>query len=317
MRKRVALLDPFQGEMLETVRAAFEHGGFELVVVADRSDSAQSAALDGADYAIPVSVPLRATNLPSHDRLRLVHKWGAGVDTVDVEALAARGIPLLRTAGANAVYVAELALALMIMARRNLGAADRDTHLGRWDGATHWTESSSIVGKTVGLIGYGAIARTLESYLVPFGCKVVRSTRIRDTSEGNLPLTELLQVADVVSLHVPLNATTRGMIGIDQLAQMKPDSTLINTARGPLVDEIALVEALRNATIGSAGLDVFNTEPLPEEHPLRSLKNVVLTPHLGGKVRENLVGVVDHIITNLLLYEAGRPLPTQDLVTGG
>jgi phosphoglycerate dehydrogenase-like enzyme len=313
-RKRVALLDPFTGVRLETVATAIERAGFDFLVVSDRGDAAQAAALDRADYAIAVTVPFRGANLPTHDRLKMMHKWGAGYDAIDVAALRARGIPLLRTAGANANYVAELALALMIMSRRNLARADRALRSGTWEAEKHWADSSSLFGKTVGLVGYGAIARALEGLLAGFGCTVLKTTRRPGAGDDFVPLPVLFERADVISLHVPLSDETRGMVDGALLSRMKPDAILVNTARGGLVDEAALVRTLEARAIGGAGLDVYATEPLPPNHPLLRLDNVVLTPHLGGKVRENLVGVVAHIVRNISLFDAGKPLPAADLV---
>lgn len=314
MVRRVALLDPFEGAMLDTVRAAFEASGFDLIVVADRTDAAQAAALADADYAVPVNNPLSSRNLPPHDRLRLVHKWGAGFDTVDVEALAARSIPLLRTSGVNASYVAELAVALMIMTRRNLARADRSTRTGQWEGKRHWIESSSIIGKTVGLVGFGAVARAVAEALKPFGCTILKTRSSSHLGDDVVTLQELLERCDIVSLHAPLTAETRGLIGTKQFAMMKSSATLINTARGPIVDESALLAALRDGTIAGAGLDVFDAEPLPAGHPFLTLENLVLTPHLGGKVRENLNATVQHIIRNILRFEAGEPIAPEDIL---
>jgi D-3-phosphoglycerate dehydrogenase len=307
--------------MADRVRELFSDAGFDLLMVADRSPERRTAALADADYAVAVNAPLHGEDIPAKHRLRLVHKWGAGYDTVDVEALRQRTIPLLRTTGVNAVFVAELALTLMIGARRHLFTADRQVHAGEWNPKPHWIISSSLAGKHVGFVGFGAVAQALAAFLMPFGCTLSCTKRqpldpaiAARFAITERPLPELLAEADVVTLHAPLSPATRHMIGPREIAQMKPGAVLVNTARGSLVDEASLIEALRAKRIAGAGLDVFATEPLPADHPLRTLDNVVLTPHLGGKVRENLDGVVRHIVNNLLAHAAGKPLPLSDVV---
>ena len=321
MSLRVALLEPFEPPMADRIREVFSDAGFDLAMVADRSAGNRTAALRDADYAVAVNAPLHGEDIPDEHRLRLVHKWGAGYDSVDVEALRRRSIPLLRTTGVNAAFVAELALVLMIGARRHLFATERDVHAGGWNPKPHWISSSSLTGKHVGFVGFGAVAQALAALLVPFGCTLSCTTRrpldpalAARFAISEKPLGELLVAADAVTLHAPLSPATRHMIGPREIALMKPDAVLVNTARGGLVDEASLIEALRTRRIAAAGLDVFATEPLPANHPLRALENVVLTPHLGGKVRENLDGVVRHIVRNLLAHAAGESLPLSDIV---
>jgi phosphoglycerate dehydrogenase-like enzyme len=323
-RPRVALLQPFAPAIVERIRALTEPDGFSLDTVADAGPVARRAALATADYAVVVSVALDAADLDHAPRLRLVHKWGAGVDNIPLDALRARRIPVLRTAAINAPYVAEHALALILAVLRNVAAADRSMREGRWTGSDHWLSSRSLHGRTVGLVGFGATAIATARLLAPFGCPILYAARSarppeveRALGARHVPLPDLLGSSDVVSLHVPLTTETRHLIGADALAAMRPMAILVNLYRGDVVDEAALVDALRAGRIAGAGLDVFAREPLAADHPLTRLPNVVLTPHVGGKVEENLTATVGHVTGNLRRHMAGEPLPVADVVNEG
>jgi D-3-phosphoglycerate dehydrogenase len=273
-------------------------------------------ALTGLDYAVSFLRPLGADDLPAAGGPRLVQRWGAGYDTIDTAALADRGIGLLRTAGANAGFVAELALTLTLCALREVPRADRALRQGVWNGERHYASSASLGGKTVGLVGLGSIAQRFAALLAPFGCEILFHARTPRTYAGarQTDLDDLLARSDVVSLHVPLTGETRGLIGADALARMKPTAVLVNTARGAVVDEAALAAALRSGAIAAAGIDVFAIEPIQPGNPLLGLENVVLTPHLGGKVRENVTGIIRHIVRNLRADARGEALLAADIV---
>jgi len=210
---------------------------------------------------------------------------------VDVDAATQRGVLVVNTPGRNAVAVAELTIGLMVSLARRIPAADAMIHAGQWqsavDNLTQW-QGVELAGKTAGLVGLGAVGREVAKRLAAFGMNLmVYDSYVARELVGTLggrcvALDELMEQSDFVSLHCPLNAETKGMIGARELALMQPSAFLVNTARAAIVDEAALIAALREKRIAGAGLDVHLVEPLPPNSPWLALPNVILTPHIGG-----------------------------------
>jgi D-3-phosphoglycerate dehydrogenase / 2-oxoglutarate reductase len=230
-------------------------------------------------------------------RLQVIGKHGVGVDNIDIPAASERGVPVFSTPGTNAEAVVEMALAMMLSLARRLRPAQQvvegdDYVRGR---ATYL--AVEMQGKTLGLIGLGRIGSLLaQKCAAAFAMPVVAYdpyVKQAPTVPGAdiqlvSSLDALLAQADFISIHVPLTPETRGLIGREQLAKMKQTAYLVNTARGAVVDEAALAEALRNNVIAGAGIDVFAQEPTPAEHPLFGLDNAILTPHVGGQTAESM-----------------------------
>ena len=247
--------------------------------------SAQLAALlPGVDGYIAGLDTIDAAALAAADALRVIARYGVGTDNVDLPAARGRGIVVTNTPGANAGAVAELAVTLLLLLARpvlNAVAATRD---GGWPR----TSGLSLSGKTVGLVGFGAIGRATARLLSGFGCRLLTYDPWCDTAAaatlGVAPvaLDEILAASDFVSLHAPLTPETRGLVDAAFLARMKPGAALVNTARGELVDEAALYEALVAGRLRGAALDAFAHEPPPAGHPLLALPNVIATPHMGA-----------------------------------
>lgn len=214
-------------------------------------------------------------------RLKLIQKIGVGVNTIDLAAARGRGIPVCNLPGTNARAVAEMALGLMLSVLRRIPAFDRGLRLGTWTDTSLQDGLGELNGRTVGLIGFGAIPRILAPILTAMGCSVIFTSRGAAADPAYRPLDELLAAADIVSLHVPLVPETEHIIDAAALARMRPGAILINTGRGGLVDHPALLAALESGHLGGAGLDVFETEPLPVSDALLSLANVVVTPHVA------------------------------------
>ncbi len=229
--------------------------------------------------------PVTAVMLEAAPRLRLVQKIGVGVNTIDLEAARARGVAVCNLPGSNARAVAELTLALMLAALRRLPLFDAAMRTGSGFALDPAMQDGlgELGGRTVGLVGYGAIPRMLAPVLAALGCRVIYTARApRSDAVGAFrTLDMLLAEADVVSLHLPLTAETERLIDAAALARMRPGGVLVNTARGGLVDQRALMRALRDGHLAAAGLDVFAEEPPDAADPLLSLPNVVLTPHVG------------------------------------
>jgi phosphoglycerate dehydrogenase-like enzyme len=249
---------------------------------AEDDDATFHRELPDAEVIWHVLRPLSGTDLELAANCRLVHKLGAGVNTIDVDAATRHGIAVANMPGANAPSVTEGTLLLMLAALRRLPALDRATRAGRgWPSDPSLGETvRDIGGCTVGLVGYGNIAKQVEAVLTTLGARVLHTSTRDDGHRDWRPLPALLAESDIVSLHLPLTPATRHLIDRDALALMKPDAVLVNTARGPIVDEDALAAALREGRLAAAGLDVFATEPVEPGNPLLSLDNVVLTPHV-------------------------------------
>jgi phosphoglycerate dehydrogenase-like enzyme len=235
-----------------------------------------------ADVIWHVLRPLSEADLSRATRLRLVHKFGAGVNTIDVDAATKRGVAVANMPGANAPSVAEGTVLLMLAALRRLPVLDRATREGRgWPSDPQLGETvRDIGGCTVGLIGYGNVAKQVAGIVAAMGATVLHTSTGDDGLPGWRRLPELLGASDIVSLHLPLTPDTDGLLDEAALARMKPGAVLVNTSRGPIVDEKALADALRAGRLAAAGLDVFGVEPVPPDNPLLGLDNVVLTPHV-------------------------------------
>jgi D-3-phosphoglycerate dehydrogenase len=269
----------------EHVRA-LEEAGFEVIPNtvgrALRAEELESALRD-IDAIVTGTDELTRDVIFGADRLRLIAKHGVGLENVDLEAAELRGIRVVSTPGAMTEAVAELTFALLLALLRGIVSAHNETTAGGWPRMV----GRELCGKTIGLVGYGRIAREVETRARAFGMKVVASDPfLADAELELLDLNALLSIADVVSLHAAVTST-RPLIGAVELGRMKPDAVLVNTSRGALIDEDALAVALRAGGIAGAALDVFAEEP-PVGSALLGAPNLVLTPHLGGQTSEAL-----------------------------
>jgi len=248
-------------------------------------------------------------------RLRAVSSVSVGVDHVDLDAATARGIPVGHTPGVLTETTADLAFALLLAAARRVAEGDRFVRAGEWTPDRVWEPDlllgRDVHGATLGLVGLGAIGQAMARRAQGFGMRVLAWSRTRRDMPGVAfaSLDSLLPAADFVSVHVALNADTRGLLGESALARMKPGAVLVNTARGGIVDEDALADALRSGQLGAAGLDVFAREPLDPASPLLRLPNVVLTPHIGSASEATRARMVELAVENLLAALAGKPMP--------
>ena len=262
--------------------------------------------LPGVRALLEAVVPVGPDELALLPDLGLVANYGVGYDNVDVAACREHGIAVTNTPGVLDAAVAELTLALMLSCRRQIVVSDRFVRDGRW--RTGWSKPErlghDLAGATLGLVGFGRIGQEVARRADAFGMQIVFHRR-----SGGLPLDELLRTADVVSLHVPLTPETRGLMSRDRLGLLKDGATLINTARGSIVDEDALVDELVAGRI-SAGLDVFADEPRVPER-LLGLENVVLTPHIASATEETRAAMTRALVDNVLAFLDGRSLPNE------
>jgi phosphoglycerate dehydrogenase-like enzyme len=290
-----------------------ESDWLDIRYCAEDDDDTFYRELAEAEVIWHVLRPISGADLEKAPHCRLVHKLGAGVNTIDVETATRLGIAVANMPGANAGSVAEGTVLLMLAALRRLTELDRATRDGRgWPSDPSLGETvRDIGGCTVGLVGYGNIAQRVEAIVKAMGTPAsdVLHTSTRDDGHpGWRPLPELLSASDIVSLHVPLTEATAGLLDRDALALMRSDAVLVNTSRGAVIDEGALVEALRSGGLAAAGLDVFAVEPIPAGNPLLTLSNVVLTPHVSWYTVDTMRRYLAQAVDNCRRLRDGRDL---------
>lgn len=302
--------EEFAGELF----AAWEGEGARVVVSPEEGDAFEGELWD-AEVLLHLLKPVTAEVLSSAPRLRLVQKIGVGVNTIDLEAARSRRVAVANMPGTNTQAVTEAALMLMLAVLRDLPNFDRASRAeGGWSpgGVSRDRRNSlgELRGRTVGLVGGGAVASRLVEPLRALGARVVYADKSERPDLGieRRDLDALLEESDVVSLHVPLTAETEGLMDRSALGRMKPGSVLVNTARGGLVEEAALLQALTNGHLRAAGLDVLAEEPPPPDHPFLALDNVVLTPHVAWLTRETLYRSFDVALENVRRLRDGRDL---------
>jgi phosphoglycerate dehydrogenase-like enzyme len=286
--------------------------GINVVVCPESDEERFFALLEKADVLWHCLRAVDAEVFDKAPQLRLVQKIGVGVNTIDLERAKAAGIAVCNMPGTNSRAVAELTLGLMLAVLRQIRWFDEDVrmHRGwRWPAARQ-DRLREINGSTIGLVGMGAVPRILAPQLEALGARVIYHAR---SPKGDIPypfrtLDDLLAASDIVSLHVPLDSSTSKLIDERRLALMRPGAVLINTARGGLVDEPALIAALDTGHLGGVGLDVFAEEPLPETHPLFGHSDAVLTPHVAWLTRETLERSIQVALENCHRLENGQPL---------
>ena len=264
------------------------------------------ARIADADAVINIRASTRFTAdvLADCPQLRLISIWGTGTDHVDLAAAKARGIAVTNTPAVSAVAVAEHTLSLIFAVAKQTVNIDRAVKAGEWPRAM----VQQLQGKTLGVIGTGAIGREVVRLGVGIGMNVIVWSFNRRGDYAWVELDDLFRRADVVSVHVRQSPETLGMIRAEHFAMMKPGAIFINTARGRIVVEEDLVEVLQSQRLAGAGLDVFETEPLPADSPMRLLPNVVLTPHAAGITREATEAGLTMAIRNVLAFRDGAPL---------
>jgi len=270
------------------------------------------ARLKDADSIINIRSSVQFTRkvLSACHRLKVLSVWGTGVDHVDLAAAEELGITVSNTPGYGAPYVAEHALTLALAVSRQIVQNDQHIRQGGWTRGF----INELYHKTLGVVGTGAIGQRMIQLGKGIGMKVIAWTlhpapeRAAEYGVEFVPLEELLRQSDVVSLHVALSPQTEKLIGREQLALMKPTAILVNTARGAVVEEVALLEALEQKRIAGAGLDVFEAEPLSAGNPFARLDNVVLSPHAGGMAYNGTMRGLEMSVENLEAFAAGTPI---------
>jgi phosphoglycerate dehydrogenase-like enzyme len=314
MTTRVAVLDDYQGAAEAAPQWAGLPSGAELTFFGDHLGVEDQVAERLRPFEVVVAMrertPFPASLLGALPGLRLLVTTGMRNRSIDLDAARRQGIVVSGTEGDTSHNTAELAWGLILALARHLPAEARVVREGGWQ----TTVGIQLAGRRLGLLGLGRIGTLMASIGRAFGMEVVAwSQHLTEEAASAAGATrvhkaELLSTSDVVSVHLVLSDRTRGLIRAPELASMRPTAYLINTSRGRIVDEAALIEALRRGTIAGAGLDVFDEEPLPGDHPLRDLPNAVVTPHLGYVTQETYADFFEGVVEAIAGWSAGSPV---------
>jgi len=310
---RVALLDDYQGVALGMADWKGLPKGTDVVAFPDHLDDEGDLAARLADFDIVMAMrertPFTRALLGRLPKLKLLITAGMRNASIDMKAAAERGVIVCGTAGLP-YPTAELAWGLILALMRRIPAEDRAVRDGRWQ----TTVGLGLNGKTLGVLGLGTLGSRAARVGGAFEMQVLAwsanltAERAAEVGATLVSKDELLARSDIVSIHLVLGERTRGLIGARELGLMKRTAYLVNTSRGPIVDEAALVRALRDGTIAGAGLDVFDTEPLPKDHPFRSLPNTVITPHLGYVTEETYRIFYGQAVEDIQAFLRGEPV---------
>lgn len=309
MTKKIVITDCDHDSLAPEHEVAASYG-VELVLAQCTSQEEVRAAGADADGIVVQYATIDAELLDQLPGLRAIGRYGVGVDTIDVPAATQRGIAVCSVPDYGTEAVSDHAIALTLAVARGIGRLDRGIRAGSAD-LVPIKPLHYIGGRTLGVVGLGLIGAATARKARGLGYEVVAADVVLEpgTDLDGIAVTtleHLLEISDVVSLHVPLSETTKHLIGADQLKRMKRSAILINTARGGLVDTDALVEALGQGEIYGAGLDVFETEPLPADHPLTGFDNVILTPHAAWYTEESYFELKRRAVENIAQIVTGR-----------
>jgi phosphoglycerate dehydrogenase-like enzyme len=309
----VTILDDYQGVALTSADWSPVSGAYTLDVIGEHiaDEDALTARLRDSDVIVAMRerTPFPASVLKSLPALRLLITTGPVNASIDLPAAAAAGITVCGTGGAGNA-MPELTIGMIIALTRNFAQEDAAVRAGGWQ----HTIGPGLSGTTLGVLGLGRLGAPVARLAQAFGMSVIAwsphlsAERAAEHGVRAVTKAELFSQADVITVHVPLADGTRGMVGADDLALMRSSAYLVNTSRGPIVDQTALVEALRENRIAGAGLDVYDTEPLPLDDPLRSLPNTLLLPHIGYVTTDAYRVFYRHAVEDIVAFDAGAPV---------
>lgn len=288
---------------------------FEVKTLDELSYDCLVREAEDADYLLVSGrLPIDADVLSAAKHLKMIQRTGVGTEMLDLEAIKRHGIPLYVNAGVNAQSVAEHTLTLILSCLKRVPAIDKQVRNGIWKKQETGTSCHELYGKTVGLVGMGNIGRQVATYLNCFGAKVIYTDlyRINEEREFALGATyvssfeEMLPLVDILSFHCPLTEDNKEILNAESISSMKEGAIVVNTARGKLINEDALYDALKSGKLASAGLDVHYEEPMKQNDPLCTLDNVILSPHIAGLSFETFHTMMKDAIDNIVAFEEGR-----------
>lgn len=311
---RVVFLHGLHPRIVEAI-ISFNPAGFATTVVDGKSPEAQQVeAVKDADFIMAFRATLTERILRSARKARLVQILSAGYDRINLKLLRELKIPCANNGGANSWAVADHAVLAMLSLYRRLSAADRAVREGRWSAAIDGMNTFEMANKVVGVLGFGNIGQKVARRVQAFDATVqyydkfpLAPERERELKAKRVSLEELFRSSDIISCHAPLTNETRHVVNRERLAMMKPTAVIINTSRGPVVDEAAITEALQQKRIAGAGLDVFEKEPVDPANPLLKLENVVVSPHSAGTTWDTWFRRADFAYKNMKRVWDGQP----------
>ncbi len=311
--KSILLTNRYSGYPLEIVEREAPTG-FQITFLSEQTQETLTEQVRTADYIL-AGGRLKITRevLDRAEHLKMIQRSGVGLDALDLEAIKEKGIPLYVNQGVNAESVAEHTLLLILACLRRLTSINQDTKSGVWKKQEQGVRTAELKGKTIGIVGMGNIAKTLVGLLKPFHVSILYNNLFQIEpqfeEENNMKfvsLDELFSKSDVVTIHCALTDETRNLINHDTLAVMKNGAILINTARGEIVDPIAVADALRSGKLSFGAFDVHAKEPIPEDYSLKSIDNVILTPHIAGVTADSFSVMMHDAFRNIACFDRGE-----------
>ena len=309
---KILLTNHYEGKPAEIIKSAVPDG-FELEMLESVSQQELEGKVKEADYLLVSGrLKINRTVLENATNIKMVQRTGVGLDSIDLEYIRNHDIPFYVNKGVNAQSVAEHTILLMLASLRNLVEINENTKRGIWKKQAQGVCTHELCGKTVGLIGMGAIGRKVAGMLKAFGAKVLYNdvSKMKQEDENALGIKfstreEIIEKSDIISLHCPLTDDTRHMINDRAVNKMKNGVILINTARGGLIDEAALINGIKNGKIAGAGIDVYEKEPVDNSEVL-NLQNVITTPHIGGVTYDSFYQMMYQAMRNIEMFDKGQ-----------
>lgn len=319
MDQTVAIIGPIDEDGKKVIREKLS----DRFNVIDISTPEEYHKLENVDYAVLRTLRIDGDTIRNCPKLKLIQRWGVGYDTVDIDTAGECGVQVAITSGVNATSVAEYAVLLMLSVYRNLISINGNVRDGKWRDDTLIQKSFVIDGKNVGLVGLGNIGKQVARKVQGFGAEVCYYDlfRLSEEQEAELELKyrsieELIKESDIISLHLPLTKETKNLFNKQAFSKMKSSAIIINTARGGIINDQDLYEALTTGEILGAGIDVFENEPVLADHPLLSLSNIVVSSHSAGNTADNSIYMATRCVENIIAVSEGRALSHADLVNG-
>ncbi|HAT34733.1 MAG TPA: dehydrogenase, partial [Rhodospirillaceae bacterium] len=319
---KIAMLDVWDEPVKDQTRDVAPDN-FELLFADSYDDDHQIDINKQCDFIVCGAAPVSRRMLEESPDIQFIQKWGIGFDKVDLDAVRDHGLGLCNTAGANRTVVAEHTILLMLAVYRHLLEIDERLRSGEWLDIKKMLRNNALQmrGKTVGILGFGNIGRAVAQRLIGFETDVVYHDLVKADSETEkklnaryVELDELFTSADILTIHTPLDDSTRDIVDGEAIGKMKKSAIIVNCARGGILNEQALHDAVTSGGIRGAGIDVWEPEPTDPENPLLKLDKVVVTPHAAGSAFDNVGNVSGHCFKNIQLFLQGEPMPEADVI---
>src|SRR5690554_1778450 len=309
----ILLTNYYSQELLSIVKQTVPEG-FDIISLDEATQQNVISKIHNAEYLLVGGrIKIDEKVLSAATKLKMIQRTGVGLDSLDFDAVKIKNIPVYVNPGINARSVAEHSIMLLLSVLRNITNVDSIIKSGTWKKHELGIQNNELFGKTVGLIGLGNIGVHVAQMLKPFGVKIIytKRTQLQEQVESDLGITyssfdDLLKQSDIISLHCPLNNETERLIDWEQFSLMKNGVVIINTSRGKLINEEALIENLKSQKLKGAGLDVYEHEPLSSESELLKLSNVILTPHISGITKESFESMMNEAFANIREFEKGN-----------